>query len=186
MNVTAKDDAASRRELIWLEQIAQSQDKRAMQSLYEAYRSRIIPFLLRMTKDQGMIEEIYNDVMMTVWKKAAQFKGDAKVSSWIFSIAYRACLKLLKKQKVRQVLFETFSKNIHEENELEEHQSDHSELEAAMKSLPAKQRLVIELSYFQGHSIEEISSIANCPVNTVKTRLHHARNKIREEMNQIV
>ena len=56
-------------------------------------------------------------------------------------------------------------------------------LNKAIKHLPAKQQMVIELSYFQEYSIQEIALIANCPVNTVKTRLHHARQKIRAFMD---
>ena len=50
----------------------------------------------------------------------------------------------------------------------------------AVQQLSAKQRLVVELCYFEGYSLEEISHIANCPLNTVKTRLHHARKRLRE------
>lgn len=180
LKAAAEEDIAVRRDLIWLEQIAQNRDKRAMESMYQAYQSRLIPFLHRMTQDSGLVEEVYNDVMLTVWNKASQFKGDSKVSSWIFAITYRACLKLLQKQKTRRGLFEIFKQNTLDEMEHEQRGSaDNSQLEAAIRALPAKQKLVIEMSYFQGYSVEEISQIADCPLNTVKTRLHHARNKIR-------
>lgn len=59
-----------------------------------------------------------------------------------------------------------------------------AELAAAVRALSSKQRMVIELCYFEGYSLQEISEIVKCPVNTVKTRLHHARNRIRELIDE--
>ncbi|HSB22425.1 MAG TPA: RNA polymerase sigma factor, partial [Burkholderiaceae bacterium] len=53
-------------------------------------------------------------------------------------------------------------------------------LDRALATLPPEQRLVVELTYFLGHSCEEIATITDCPVNTVKTRMFHARRKLRE------
>ena len=55
-------------------------------------------------------------------------------------------------------------------------------LESGVEALPPPQRLVIELTYFLGHSCEEIAAITSCPVNTVKTRLFHARERLRERL----
>lgn len=164
-----------------LRQITEDRNTVAMQSLYDSYRSRLVPFLRRMTQDHTLIEEIYNDVMLILWNKSDQFKGNSKVSSWIFSIAYRICLKFIRKQQFRQKVLDNFLFSKESENEEPESQDD-SEVEVlnrAIKSLPAKQRIAIELSYFQGYSTQEIGEIANCPANTVKTRLHHARQKIK-------
>lgn len=169
-----------------LKQIAVDRNTTAMEILYNGYRGRLVPFLNRMTQDHALIEETYNDVMLTVWDKADQFKGNSRVSSWIFSIAYRACLALIKKQKFRQTMVNNFLFfKINEPIEpIEQVISDKTDLlNKAIKHLPAKQQMVIELSYFQEYSIQEIALIANCPVNTVKTRLHHARQKIRAFMD---
>ena len=166
---------------VLLRQISEDRSSVAMKTLYESYRSRLVPFLRRMTSDHSVIEETYNDVMLTLWNKSAQFKGDSKVSSWIFQIAYRDCLKLIRKQKFReQVVEKLLFQTLEDDQEHEKSDDLQSELlRLAIKSLPTKQRIVIELSYFEGYSIQEISEIASCPSNTVKTRLHHARQKIR-------
>lgn len=171
---------------VLLRQITEDRSTVAMQSLYDSYRSRLVPFLRRMTQDHTLIEETYNDVMLTLWNKSNQFKGNSKVSSWIFSIAYRVCLRLIKKQQFRQKVLDSFLFAKEEEEEsLEDTTNDDAVdlLNRAIKSLPAKQRMVIELSYFQGYSTQEIGEIADCPTNTVKTRLHHARQKIRAFMD---
>ena len=134
-----------------------------------------------MTKDHALIEETYNDVMLILWNKSDQFKGNSKVSSWIFSIAYRTCLKLIRKQQFRQKVLDNFL-FAKEEDNIEPVPSENKEadlLNKAIKSLPAKQRIAVGLSYFEGYSVQEIGEIANCPANTVKTRLHHARQKIK-------
>jgi RNA polymerase sigma-70 factor (ECF subfamily) len=170
-----------------LRQIADDRSTVAMQSLYDSYRSRLVPFLRRMTQDHTLIEETYNDVMLTLWNKSDQFKGNSKVSSWIFSIAYRICLRLIKKQQFRQKVLDSFLFSKEEEEGDDRQESGNDEevdlLNRAIQSLPAKQRIVIELSYFQGYSTQEIGEIADCPTNTVKTRLHHARQKIRAFMD---
>jgi RNA polymerase sigma-70 factor (ECF subfamily) len=173
-------------DILLLQQIAVDRNTTAMETLYNVYRGRLVPFLNRMTPDYALVEETYNDVMLTVWNKADQFKGNSKVSSWIFSIAYRTCLALIKKQKFRQTIINNFLffKTEETSESIEQDTSDKTDLlNKAIKHLPAKQQMVIELSYFQEYSIEEIALIANCPVNTVKTRLHHARQKIRAVMD---
>jgi RNA polymerase sigma-70 factor (ECF subfamily) len=168
-----------------LRQIATDRNTTAMESLYKGYRGRLVPFLTRMTRDQTIIEETYNDVMLTVWNKAEQFQGNSRVSSWIFSIAYRACLNLLNKQILRKKILNGVLFFQHEESTEANEPGTSAKtdlLNKAIKQLPAKQQMVIELSYFQECSIQEIAAIANCPQNTVKTRLHHARQKIRAFM----
>lgn len=180
-------DTKDETDRILLRQISEDRSTVAMQSLYESYRSRLVPFLKRMTSDHSVIEETYNDVMLTLWNKSDQFKGESKVSSWIFRIAYRDCLKLIRKQKFRQQVLDKLLFQTQEDEQEQEHESDdgiQSEaLNLAIQSLPSKQRMVIELSYFEGYSVQEISEIASCPSNTVKTRLHHARQKIRVFMD---
>ncbi|MEM0912008.1 MAG: RNA polymerase sigma factor [Pseudomonadota bacterium] len=181
------DDQANAIDKALFQQIAENRNTAAMQNFYERYRSRLIPFLSRMTSDHAVLEEVYNDVMLTVWNKADQFQGNSKVSSWVFSIAYRMCLKILKKQTFRQRVLDSFS--LFRENEEEAvgfedaDNEEHEKLRIAIKQLSAKHRMVVELSYFQGYSTEQIGEIADCPVNTVKTRLHHARQKIHAYMS---
>ncbi len=176
------DDQRDRR---LLKRIAEQQDREALQQLYGSYAPRITGFLRRMTRDDGLIEEAYNDVMMTVWRKAHQYKGQSKVSSWIFSIAYRICLRMVKKQKFRAGVLDMLGR----EPSFATHETagpvERDDLiAAALDRLNAAHRLVVELSYFRDFSTQEIAQIVGCPVNTVKTRLFHARQKIRSFVDQ--
>lgn len=167
-----------------LQRIAQARDAAALERLYGRYRERLPAFLRRLSRDPALIEEVYNDVMVKVWDKAHQFQGQSRVSSWIYSIAYRDCLRMVKKQRRRDLVVQLVGQEVPEIDSASESDSvdlpvDRALLQQALGKLPPKQRLVLELCYFEGHAIEDIARIVSAPANTVKTRLHHARNKVR-------
>ncbi len=164
-----------------IHQIAQQRDRVAMERLYLRYRPRLGGFLRRLTDDDGLIEEVYNDVMFKVWEKAHQYGSRSKVSSWIFSIGYRQCLRIVKKQANRSgILNMLLPTSPNQSTDLGTTIEERDLIHRALARLPAKHRIVVELCYFEGRSTKEIGEIVNCPSNTVKTRLHHARKKIRE------
>ena len=154
-------------------------DREAFRELYIAYHRRLARFLTRLTRRYELAEEIINDTLWVVWRRAGTFRGESRVSTWIMGIAYRRALKSLRSRGQRQ--FEATPI----ENELLVAPDELGEAETAewillgMQQLPAEQRLALEFAYGYGHSCEEIALIMNCPVNTVKTRLFHARAKLR-------
>lgn len=123
--------------------------------------------------------------MLTVWRKASSFKGKSKVSTWIFGIAYHTSLSLGRKEskhtdKTQEHVIEDIAQS--EESDASEH------VRAAITSLSENHRTVIELAYYYGHSVAEISDIIDCPASTVKTRLFYARQhlktSIEKQLNQ--
>lgn len=173
-DLTAIEDS----ELLTL--IAQQRDKQALAELYDRYRHSLGGFLRRKLYQDKLVDEVYNDVMMTLWQKADTFRGDSKVSTWIFGIAYRTCLSHARK--------EIKHTSVTAEYELEEMSDDNESslvenLRAAMTELSDDHRTVVEMAYFYGHSIAEISEMMDCPLNTVKTRLFHARQKLKNIMH---
>lgn len=161
--------------------ITEDRDVAAMEDLYVRFKPRLMSFLRRLTRDEMVLEEAYNDVMVTVWRKSHQYEARSKVSSWIFSIAYRICLRMVKKQSKRDATFELRGDELPDMAAPEPVGSPEGseDLIAAVKRLNPKHRIVVELCYFEGYSLEEIAQIVDCPANTVKTRLYHARNKLR-------
>ncbi len=154
-------------------------DRDAFRELYIAYHRRLARFLTRLTRRYELAEEIINDTMWVVWRRADKFRGDSRVSTWIIGIAYRRALKSLKSRGQRQ--FETSpieDTPLVAPDELGEAETAEWIL-LGMQQLPVEQRLALEFAYGHGHSCEEIAMIMSCPVNTVKTRLFHARAKLR-------
>ena len=154
-------------------------DREAFRELYIVYHRRLARFLTRLTRHYEIAEEIINDTLWVVWRKAGDFRGDSRVSTWIMGIAYRRALKTLRRRGhplVNTVPIDTESLVAPDELEASE-TSDWILL--AMQQIPAEQRLALEFAYGYGYSCEEIALIMDCPVNTVKTRLFHARAKLR-------
>lgn len=154
----------------------------AFEQLYRAYHPRLARFLERVTRRPGLVGELINDTMLVVWTRAGTYNGRCKVSTWIFAIAYRKAIKALSRL---------------DEPVPDAHEGDHpapweagpeyhaaqSQLRAvlaqALDHLSIEQRAVVHLSYFHGIGCREISDIVGCPVDTVKTRMFHARRRLK-------
>ncbi len=179
LNSQLAECAPERRERELLERIA-AQEREAKHEFYLLYYRRLARFLRRMTRRHDLVDEIVNDTLVVVWQKAGDFRGDSRVSTWTMGIAYRRGLSLLRAEyRAGKHMPLPTTDDWHLRNPVAE-QSNLSELlERALESLSPDHRAVLELTYYLGHSCGEIAAIMDCPVNTVKTRMFHARNKLR-------
>jgi RNA polymerase sigma-70 factor (ECF subfamily) len=178
---TSSGSSSNARELELLRQVAAG-DRTAFKELYLIYHRRLARFLMRMTSRHDLIEEVINDTLWTVWLKAGDFRGDSLVSTWIVGITYRRALKALRRQgTARPMLVEDVA--VAPDVQLEAENREW--LGLALAELPLEQRMVMEFSYLLGHSCEEIAQIMQCPVNTVKTRMFHAREKLRRSLPRL-
>ena len=169
------------RDAVLLERVA-AKDRVAFQELYQRYYQRLFGFIFKLTRRPEVVEEALNDTLLAVWKGAGSFDGRSRVSTWILGIAHRQALKALSRTKraERDHDVDAFHG---EEPEGAESLLARRELATvlgrAMQQLPPEQRAVVELTYYQGCSYPEIAAIVGCPVNTVKTRMFHARRRLR-------
>ena len=151
-------------------------DRDALREFYELYHPRVFKFVFRLTNSYSLADELANDIMVVVWNKAGTFRGDSKVSTWIFGVAYRQTMRRLSRKKlplVSSVDLDTL--NADQDDSLE--QEDW--VRQAMQRLPDAQRITVLLVFYLGMSYEEVAEVADCPVNTVKTRMFHARKKLK-------
>ena len=127
------------------------------------------------------MEEALNDTMLVVWDKPDNYNGTSRVSTWIFGIAYRKALKTVQKwdepMEDAQLEFRA-SPEIGPEQEIGDRQV-HQDLLRALDQLSADHRAVVNLAYFQEIGYREIAEIMDCPVDTVKTRMFHARRHLK-------
>jgi RNA polymerase sigma factor (sigma-70 family) len=156
-------------------------DLRAFETLYRGYFPRLTRFLDRMTRRPQLIGEIIDDTMLVVWQKAHTYNLASKVSTWIFAIAYRKALKAL--QAVDDPLECDFEHCAGEDGCSPEdaavlHQSQEM-LSRALGALAVEQRAVVSLTFYHGLGYGEIAEIMDCPVNTVKSRMYHARRHLK-------
>ena len=158
----------------------------AFERLYKRYYHRVMQFVLRMLRDRSVAEEVVDDTMYAVWKGAERFKGNSAVSTWILAIAYRRALKAIDRNRRLQAF-------LHDEVAIERavDVSDAANpedvvstedlrchIDEAIGRLSDDHRSVMVLT-LMGYSYEEISTIVECPSNTVKTRMFYARKKLK-------
>jgi RNA polymerase sigma-70 factor, ECF subfamily len=169
-------------ELSLLRRVA-TKDRKAFEALYNLYYRRLFSYLFKIVRRADLVEEVLNDVMLAIWRSAEGFDGRSRPSTWIFGIAYHKALKALSRRPTPE--------NREEESPPEPVDGEEPEslfarrelagaLGRALHALPAEQRAVVEMTYYYGLSYQEIAEIAGCPVNTVKTRMFHARRRLRE------
>jgi RNA polymerase sigma-70 factor, ECF subfamily len=155
-------------------------DRDAFRDLYLRYHRRLARFLTRLLHRYADAEEIINDTLWVVWQRAGEFRNASRVSTWIMGIAYRRALNMIRRatthERVMTLQIADSEGTVSDSAQaLEEQQL----LDAGLAQLPLEQRLVLEFTYYLDHSCEEIAEIMECPVNTVKTRMFHARRKLR-------
>jgi RNA polymerase sigma-70 factor (ECF subfamily) len=161
-------------------------DREAFRRLYTHYHRRLHRFLMRLTRERPLAEEIINDTMLVVWQHARDFRGASRVSTWIFGIAYRRALKSLERSRSTSAQDVIVAAVTAPDGALLDALSlgaeTHDWIDAALTHLSPEHRLVIELAYFLGLSCEEISEVAECPLGTVKTRMFYGRERLRQAL----
>lgn len=151
-------------------------DREAFAELYRSYHYRLHGYLRRLLADRQVAEEVFDDVMFVVWKDARRFAGRSAVSTWIFGIAYRRAMSALRKESRHQSRVDPTACA----EDIPAAEPEGRNLVAvALRRLSPDHRQVVELTYFFGLSYREIAEIAGCPVNTVKTRMFHARKQLK-------
>jgi RNA polymerase sigma factor (sigma-70 family) len=155
----------------------------AFKALYHLYQPRLARFLMRMLRRADLVEEVLDDTMLVVWRRAHAFVPDGKVSTWIFGIAYRQALKALRQSG--GALMESVEGEFEiadeapEPGELVQRQQQRDRIALAMDALSFEQRAVVEMTYLLGYSCRDVADALGCPVDTVKTRMFYARKRMR-------
>lgn len=159
-------------------------DRAAFEALYRIYYPRLTRFLINLVRRPQLVEEVLNDTLMVVWERAASFNGASKLSTWIFAIAYRKAMKALRRQD-EAVEDSEANQRISLDRGPDEAcglRKTHLLLMKAMNELSPDHRAVVDLTYFHEMGYREIAGILECPVNTVKTRMFHARRHLRQRL----
>ena len=157
-------------------------DVAAFDALFRRYAPRLIRFLGRTTRGPHLIDEIVNDTMLVVWRKAGTYNRCSKVSTWILGIASRRRLKAFRPAEEGSGPVDVDEMASPAESGPEDEfmrQDLRRRLSTALDALPEEQRQVVMLAHVEGRSYPEIARILGCPVNTVKTRMFHARRRLK-------
>jgi len=160
-------------------------DRHAFEELYRQYRVRLERFLGNLVRHPQLAEEVLDDTLLVVWERAAGFKGESKLSTWIFAIAYRKAMKALRRYDAPVEDPEAENRASQDDNPEQAfgHARLHDVLREAMAELSPEHRGVVELTYFNDLSYREIAEIMECPVDTVKTRMFYARRHLKRRLD---
>lgn len=155
----------------------------ALASFYQDYHGRVYAFALRRLGNPTDAAEVVNEVMMEVWRHAGRYEGRARVETWLLGIGHHKVVDLLRRR------------GRHHGEPLEEEPVDPREGSAldalvgaqeagfvrrCLESLSAAHREVVYLAFFEELPYSEIAAIVECPEGTVKTRMFHAKQKLKD------
>jgi RNA polymerase sigma-70 factor, ECF subfamily len=166
--------------------------------LVARYQERLYPTLQRLTGSAEDAEDILQDTFVRAFEKLDQFHGDSSFYTWIYRIAVNLALSGYRRRRVRSPLRlrHLHSPVPHDDPPDESLDADptlaleraerEKIVEDALNKLGPEHRAVIVLKDFDGHRYEEISTILNVPVGTVRSRLHRARCELRDRLRNLV
>jgi RNA polymerase sigma-70 factor (ECF subfamily) len=187
------DDRADDRSLI--ARIAR-RDAAALERLYALYRPRLWRYLWQqLDGDAGAVEDTLQEIFLAVWLAAGDFRGEAKVNTWIFRIAHhqlahrqRSAARRPEGHLAAHTALghdEVGSDDTRDEPAQASHEAavlDRLVLAAAFGRIAAKHREALELVYQQGFTLEEVARILDVPLGTVKSRISYARRALQCEL----
>jgi RNA polymerase sigma-70 factor (ECF subfamily) len=180
-----------------IERVARG-DARAFEVLFRRYHPRLVAFFRGRTHDPHAAEELVQETMMVVWQRAARFSGTCRPSTWILGIGYRKFLEWQRAARKTRLSSAQRSQSSSEEAVDQEEAIDASadldqhvrremlieRVHEALRELPEDHRAVLELAFQQGLSYGEIAQVLDIPPGTVKSRMFHARRKLKEILEQ--
>ena len=170
-----------------IERVAKRRDKQAFAELFAHFGPRLKSFMLRAGADPETAEEISQEAMILVWNKAEQYdRKKAALSTWIFTIARNKRIDMLRRQARPEIDPEDYpvATNGPEPDEHVEHGQVSSVLRESIDILPADQREVLEMAFFEDKSHGTISEELGLPLGTVKSRIRLALGRLRNHVGE--
>ncbi len=157
-------------------------DRQALAELYVRYQRPLFSYLLQLTPDYGLAEELLQDTLVAVWKSAHSFEGRSSVQTWLIGIARRQAHNTLRQRKlplIDEADLEGLASPAPESEDFTLAWVARDELVAAFKQLASIHREVLLLIFVHELSYHETAEILDVPVGTVKSRLSSARRALR-------
>jgi RNA polymerase sigma-70 factor (ECF subfamily) len=159
--------------------------------LVERYRNYVFTLVLRFTDNREDAEEVAQDIFVKTYRSLADFRGESKFSTWLYTITRTSCITFLRKRKLETVSLDN-ERSAGEWQDrasglkanMIEQKSRHRMLHEAIQLLGPDDKQVITLFYQGEQTLEEIGKIMGLDPNTVKVKLHRARQRLKEKMER--
>jgi RNA polymerase sigma-70 factor (ECF subfamily) len=164
---------------------AQAGEATAFEQLAGRHAAPLWRCALALGKDGHWAEDLAQETLLEAWRSLARFDGRCQFSTWLYGILRHRFLKGRRNQNAAGL---SASDALAQEPCTEctpdrsaEVSEDAQRVRQAVASLPEEHRLVVELRFFAGATLDEIAAALDCPLGTVKSRLHHALEKLRQK-----
>ena len=175
-----------------LQMVGHAQDRQAYIQIFEYFAPRLKSYFLKQGASNEFSEEIVQDTMIAVWRKAQTYNAaKSKASTWIFTIARNKRIDLLRKDNRSALLSDAhIIEQTHEDQQTPNIEDTYSQYEEAkilrdhIQSLPSEQLELIEMAYFQDKSHQDIANETQLPLGTVKSRIRLALGKLKKIMDK--
>lgn len=173
-----------------------SGDRRAFTQMVRMYQDFIFDLTFRLLGDESEAEDVAQEVFSAVYRNLATFKGESRLSTWMFRIAKNHCLNRLKylgrRERGRRVPIDDVPEGVLElpggpkapDRALQDREEQQL-VEEALETLDEEHRLLVVLRDVEGMSYEEIAAVTEQPEGTVKSRLHRARAQLAEAVARL-
>ena len=173
-----------------LVKVSQQRDKKAFAVLFEHFAPRVKSYVFKLGSDETMAEEIAQQTLLQVWRKAHLFNEEkAQASTWIFRIARNLRLDMIRKEKHFDYDDHDLNEVVDERDSQEKviNRNQHAQIvRTALRQLPADQIDIVRLSFYEGLSHGEISQKLGVPLGTVKSRMRLAFKRIKDSVGEVL
>lgn len=169
--------------------VARDRDRRAFACLFDHFAPRVTAYMRQLGADASVAEDLVQDVMLTVWRRAEQFDAQkAGVATWIFTIARNKRIDGIRRE--RRPAFDPNDPALVPEPEPDADASVHQQqqsdqLRGAIATLPDEQARLLRLAYFEDKSHNVIAEELDLPLGTVKSRIRLAMKKLKSQLAEL-
>jgi RNA polymerase sigma-70 factor (ECF subfamily) len=164
----------------------EQRDEAAFKELYRAFSRKLYAYVLRQLAEPAQAEEIVADTLYEVWRQPARFRGEAQFSTWLIGIARNKVLMAWRSRKADAVhddldeIADSLAADEPGAFELLAQAQRRDGVRHCMERLSQEHRECVHLVFYEGLSLGEVAELQQCPEGTVKTRLFHARQKLKK------
>jgi RNA polymerase sigma factor (sigma-70 family) len=166
-------------------------DQQVFAELVSRYQNYVFTLVMRITENREDAEEVSQDVFVKAYRSLADFRGDSKFSTWLYTIARTSSITFLRKKRLETVSIDNEKTSMQLENRESsfsantiEQKSRIQMVNEAILLLSADDAQIITLFYKAEQSLEETGKILGMEPNTVKVKLHRARGRLKEKMEK--
>ena len=161
-------------------------DEDALTALYERYGGQLYAYALRILGDRAAAEDVLQESLVVIWRRAKTFRGEGRVKAWLFGIVHNKAMRTFREKEnlpLDEIPGEPESSEQRPDERLISNERRKA-LRDGVEQLSVEHRTVLELVFYQGMSLKETAGVCQVPVGTVKSRLNYAKAALKGALSR--